>query len=331
MASANRVFTLALPRLPEVELREGRWWIDADGREVSLSNLDKVFWPETGITKGDVVAYYWGVAEAILPHLRDRPLTLKRMPEGINGPHFFQKAPPAHTPRWVPRCTVTRDDETAEMLCVETVADLLFVVGLGCIDLHPLHSRCGSLDRPDYLVFDLDPFPPSGFAETLAVARHVRAALNVLGLQGFPKTSGASGLQVYIPVAGDYTYQQTRALTEALGRLILEADPDRVTMEWSLGNRPGKVFIDHNMNRLGANIAAVYSVRPETEATVSMPLTWDEVAKGKVRPGMFTMTKALRRLDSRGDLFAPVQGPGQELGPSLDRMGITLGSDRGRR
>ena len=327
----KRAFTLPFPQLPEFEERDGRWWLDVDGHRLALSHLDKVFWPETGITKGDLVAYYWNVAEAILPHLHGRPLTLRRMPDGAAGPHFFQKSPPAHTPAWVPRCPVTRDGETTEMLHVKTAADLLFMIGLGCIDLHPLHSRCGALDRPDYLVFDLDPSPPSGFAETLAVAQQVGAALEALGLRGYPKTSGATGLQVYVPVAPHHSYAETRSLTEHLGRLLLQANPERVTMEWSLDRRPGKVFIDHNMNRPGANIASVYSVRPEPAATVSMPITWQEVAAGRVRPEMFTMTSAVARLHELGDLFVPPSDPGQDLGPSLQRLGVLAGGVEGRR
>jgi bifunctional non-homologous end joining protein LigD len=298
--------------------------VDVDGARLRLSNLDKVYWPAEGITKGDLVAYYWNVAATILPHLRDRPLTLKRMPGGVDGGHFFQKAVPGHAPATMPRCAAGQETGIEEeALLVAGAADLLFVVGLGCIDFHPRHARCATPQHPDYLVFDLDPFPPAGFAETLAVARHVHAALDTLGLRGYPKTSGATGLHVYVPLRPDFGHDQARGLAGRLARLIAEADPGRVTLEWALGRRPGGVFIDHNMNRRGASLAAVYSVRPEPGATVSMPLTWAEVEAGDVRPEMFTMTSALARLAEEGDLFLPVVTEPQDLGPALQRMGVS--------
>jgi bifunctional non-homologous end joining protein LigD len=298
--------------------------VDTGGARVRLSHLDKVFWPEEGITKGDLVAYYWNIAATILPHLRDRPLTLKRMPGGIDGGHFFQKAVPGHAPASIPRCPPENGAGSGEeALMVAAAEDLLFVVGLGCVDFHPRHARCATPQYPDYLVFDLDPFPPAGFAEALAVARHVRVVLEELGLRGYPKTSGATGLHVYVPIGPGFGHDRVRDLAGRVARLIAEADPERVTLEWALGRRPGGVFIDHNMNRRGATLAAAYSVRPEPGATVSMPLSWTEVEAGEVRPESFTMTSAVARLAARGDIFLPVMTAPQDLGPALRRMGVS--------
>jgi bifunctional non-homologous end joining protein LigD len=321
----DRPSAIGFPEPLPAERRGEYWWLASDGVEIRLSNLDKVLWPEEGITKGELLAYYWNVADHILPHLTGRPLTLKRMPDGIAGGYFYQKDAPDHTPDWMPRCAIEPEDgKIDEMLVVDRAAHLMFVSNLGAIEFHPLHARCETYDRPDYLVFDLDPFEPAGFAEVLAVAHHVGAALDALDLTGFPKTSGASGIQVYVPVASKHTFAETRALAEQLGRLIQEADPDRVTMEWRIADRGGKVFFDHNMNRRAASLAAAYSVRPLPGAPVSTPLDWSEIEKAEIRPNMFRMDTIFERLDENGDLFSPVAGPGQDLDRVLDRLGIVI-------
>jgi len=298
--------------------------MEADGRELRLSNLDKVFWPDEGYTKGDVIAYYFNVSGLILPHLLERPLTMKRMPDGIAGPFFYEKSAPSHTPDWLPRCPVESEEAKTgiiDYLMVEGTAGVLFIANLGCIEFHPLHSRCRSVDSPDYLFFDLDPFPPITFDDVLAVAMHVKAALDALGLVGYPKTSGATGMQIYVPVEPGYSYEQVREFVGAVGRMIQKADQDRVTMAWQISNRSGKVFIDHNMNRAGANISAAYSLRPEPGATVSTPLTWDEVKKG-VTPQQFTIETVWKRFKRVGDLFEGVRTKPQDLGPALEAMGL---------
>ena len=186
---------------------------------------------------------------------------------------------------------------------VDDTATLLYVANLGCIEMHPLHSRCEDVEHPDYLFFDLDPFEPYTYEDVLTVARHIKVLLDQLGLTAYPKTSGATGLQIYVPVKrGAYTYGQVRAFVGACGRMITKADPDRVTMAWKIADRTGKVFIDHNMNRQGANIAAAYSLRPEPRAPVSTPLTWDEVFEGGFEPQDF-------RIDNVWDRFAEVRRP----------------------
>jgi bifunctional non-homologous end joining protein LigD len=297
--------------------------MEADGRELRLSNLDKVFWPDEGYTKGDLVAYYFNVAELILPYLRERPLTMKRMPDGVAGPFFYEKTAPSHTPEWIARCPV-RSDESKDgvigYLTVNDLATLLFVANLGCIEMHPLHSRCASIDTPDYLFFDLDPMGAS-FEDVLIVARHVHAALGALGLTGYPKTSGATGVQIYVPVEPGWSYEQVRDFVGTLGRTIERADREHVTMAWQIDKRTGKVFIDHNMNRSGANISAVYSLRPEAGATVSTPLEWEEVEAG-VTPRDFRIENVWERFGALGDLFEGVRASPQELGPALEAVGL---------
>ena len=322
--TSGRAFTVEFPQPLPAEKRGDAWWMDAEGRELRLSNLDKVFWPDEGYTKGDLLAYYYNVAELILPHLRERPLTMKRMPDGISGPFFYEKTAPSHTPDWIPRCPV-RSDESKDgvigYLMVNDLATLLFVANLGCIEMHPLHSRCSTIETPDYLFFDLDPMGAS-FEDVLIVARHVRAALGALGLTGYPKTSGATGVQIYVPVEPGWSYDQVRDFVGTLGRTIERADRDHVTMAWQIDKRTGKVFIDHNMNRSGANISAVYSLRPEAGATVSTPLLWEEVDTG-VTPQDFRIDNVWERFGKLGDLFEGVRTSPQELGPALEAVGLS--------
>ncbi|HSJ50995.1 MAG TPA: non-homologous end-joining DNA ligase [Actinomycetota bacterium] len=321
--SGGPAFTVEMPRPLPVEQRGDAWWMEADGRELRLSNLDKVFWPDEGYTKGDLVAYYFNVAELILPHVRDRPLTMKRMPDGMAGGFFYEKTAPSHTPDWVERCPVESDDAKGGVigyLMVNDLSTLLYVANLGCIEMHPLHSRCASVEQPDYLFFDLDPMGAS-FEDVLAVSGHVRAALDALGLVGYPQTSGATGVQIYVPVVPGYSYDQVRDFVGTVGRMIERADRDRVTMAWQIERRTGKVFIDHNMNRTGANISAAYSLRPELRATVSTPLTWDEVEAG-LTPQGFRIDNVWGRFEKVGDLFAGVRDEPQDLTTALEAVGL---------
>jgi bifunctional non-homologous end joining protein LigD len=325
-------FTVDVPR--PLEARKGdrdAWWIEAGDRELRVSNLNKVFWPAEGYTKGDLIAYYLNVAELLLPHLDGRPLTMKRMPDGIDGESFYEKTAPSHTPEWIHRCTVLSEDAKTgriDYITVDDLATLLFVANLGAIEMHPLHSHCSDVEHPDYLFFDLDPFPPYTYEDVLNVARHIGVLLDQLGLTSFPKTSGATGLQIYVPLEpGAYTYAQTRAFVGACGRMIGRADPDRVTMAWRIADRAGKVFIDHNMNRQGANIAAAYSLRPEPRAPVSTPLTWDEVRTGGFEPQDFRIDNVWERFARVGDLWAGVLGPGMDLGAAMDALGVVVEED----
>jgi len=310
------------------------WFVEMNGRDLRLSNLTKVFWPTEGYTKGDLIAYYANVADLIGPHLRGRPLTMKRMPDGAEGPFFYEKTAPSHTPDWIHRCKVLSEDSKTgviDYLVVDDSATMLYVANLGCIEMHPLHSRCEDVEHPDYLFFDLDPFPPYTYEDVLAVARHVKVLLDQLSIPSYPKTSGATGMQIYVPVRrGAYTYGQVRAFVGACGRMIGRADKDRVTMAWRVADRAGKVFIDHNMNRQGANIAAVYSLRPEPGATVSTPLGWDEVEEGGFEPSDFRIDNVWERFAERGDLFEGVLTEEVDLSAAFEALDVKVEDEEPR-
>src|SRR5919198_2758379 len=298
----------------------------ADGRLLRVSNLDKRYWPDDGYSKGDLLAYYWNVAELLLPPLRDRPLTMKRMPDGLAGEPFYEKQVPAHAPDWLPPAAVPSEDETrvVEFVVVQDLPTLEYVANLGCIEMHPLHSRAGSLDRPDYAFFDLDPFPPYTFADVRTVAMLVKVVLDGLGLRGYPKTSGATGMQVFVPLQPVHPYADVRAFVERVGRLVARAYPEKATMAWPVADRAGKVFIDHQMNRAGANIASVYSLRPLPGAPVSTPLDWDEVG-ADLEPGDFRIDNVWDRF-ALGDRFAGVLEDRQTLDAAMDALGLRPGS-----
>jgi bifunctional non-homologous end joining protein LigD len=325
---SGKVFTVDFPKPLPAERDGEHWWMEVDERRLRLSNLDKVFWSEEGYTKGDLIAYYYNAAEYILPYLAERPLTMKRMPDGAGGKFFYEKSAPSHTPDWIPRCPTPTGDNAKgviDYLMVENTAGLLFVANLGCVEFHPLHARCAQPGFPDYFFFDLDPFEPYTYGDVLAVARHVKAALESFGLTGYPKTSGATGMQIYVPVEQRWTYEQVRAFVGSVGRAIRDADPDRVTMKPRVADRDGHIYIDHNMNREGANIAATYSLRPEPGATVSTPVTWEEVAKG-VTPQDFRIDNVFERLARIGDLFRPVLDEPQDPSEAFTAVGVEFES-----
>jgi len=293
----------------------------AGGRELRVSNLDKVYWPQDRLTKRDLLAYYWNAAPLLLPHLVDRPLTMLRMPDGIEGEAFYEKQVPGHAPDWLPTAPVPGDDgKVTDMVMAQDLASLLYVINLGCIELHPLHSRAGSLDRPEFALFDLDPFEPYTFADVRAVAKLVKVVLDGLGLRGYPKTSGATGMQVYVPLEPVHPYPDVRAFVEQVGRLLVRAYREKVTMAWPVAERAGKVFIDHQMNRRGANIACAYSLRPRRGAPVSTPLDWDEL-DDDLEPGDFRIDNVWERF-ARGDRFAPVLSDRQSLAAAMEALGV---------
>ena len=298
-----------------IELRKGK-------RVLRLSNLDKVFWPEEGITKGDLLSYYRAVAPVLLAHVRDRPFTLKRYPDGIEGEHFFQKDAPKHMPDWIPtrefavstRESPRRHRKIHAPLVNDELA-LLWMVNMGCIDLNTWYSRVDKPDRPDFVLFDLDPAADAGFPETIQVALLVKEVLDALGLAGFPKTSGSKGIHVLVPIERRHTYEQTREFAEIVAATLARTHRGLVTTEWTKAKRRG-VLIDANQNGEGKTIAAVYSVRPRPGAPVSTPLRWDEVKDG-LDPATFTIDAVLRRVEEHGDLFEGVLGTRQRLGAAL--------------
>ena len=290
----------------------------ADDGPVKLSNLDKLFWPDEGITKGDLVDYYRAVAAVLVPHLRHRPFTMRRYPDGAYGKAFFQKDAPSHMPEWIPRFRVevsTRGRpprrKWIDAPVVNDEAALLWMVNMGCIDMNTWYSRVDRPDRPDFVLFDLDPSPDVGFRETVQVARLVKDALDALGLAGFPKTSGADGMHVLVPVERRYGYDETRELAEIVAGAIARTHRGLATTEWSKAKRRG-VLIDANQNGEGKTIASVYSVRPKPGAPVSTPLRWEEVDES-LDPAAFTTAVVLERVRRHGDLFAGVLTTRQRL------------------
>jgi bifunctional non-homologous end joining protein LigD len=297
------------------EIRKGK-------RILKLSNLDKAFWPDEGITKGDLLSYYRAVAGVLVPHLRDRPFTMKRYPDGWQGDFFFQKDAPKHMPDWIETRTIevsTRESprrrrKIAAPLVNDELA-LLWMVNMACIDMNTWYSRVDRPDRPDWVLFDLDPSPDVGFAETVEVALLVKQALDALGLRGYPKTSGSDGMHVLVPVARRHTYADTREFSAIVAGALARTHRGLITTQWSKAKRRG-VLIDSNQNGEGKTIASVYSVRPRAGAPVSTPLRWAEV-NADLDPAEFTMDVVLERVRSRGDLFADVLGGGQSLGAAL--------------
>jgi bifunctional non-homologous end joining protein LigD len=297
------------------EIRKGK-------RVLKLSNLDKPFWPEEGITKGDLLAYYRDVAPAIVPHLKDRPFTMKRYPDGWKGKFFFQKDAPKHMPDWIPTRPFeasTRDKppqrRVIDFPLVNDELALLWVVNMGCIDMNTWYSRVDKPSRPDWVLFDLDPSPDVGFPETIKVALLIKETLDLLGLESFPKTSGSEGIHILVPVARRHTYAQTREFSEIIAGAIARAHPGLATTEWTKAKRRG-VLIDSNQNGEGKTIASVYSVRPKAGAPVSTPLRWDEVNES-LDPAAFTMDAVRERVASEGDLFEGVLTTKQSLSEAL--------------
>jgi bifunctional non-homologous end joining protein LigD len=297
----------------EPEVRRGR-------RTLKLSNLDKPFWPEEGITKGELLAYYRDVAPVLVPHLRKRPFTMKRYPDGWNGKSFFQKQAPSHVPDWIetaPFPASTRDGEkrVIDYLLVDDELALLWVVNMGCIDMHAWASRADLPDKPDWVMFDLDPSEGSGFGEVIEVALLVKQALDVLELESVPKTSGSRGIHVLVPITRRHRFDEVREFAGIVAGALARAHPGLVTTEWTRAKRKG-VLVDANQNGPGKTTAAVYSVRPRAGAPVSTPLRWDEVKPG-LETAAFTMDVVLDRVAREGDLFARVLEGGQSLGGAL--------------
>jgi bifunctional non-homologous end joining protein LigD len=292
-------------------------------RELRVSNLDKVFWPDEGITKGDLIAYYRDVAEVLVPHLRKRPFTMKRYPDGWKGKHFFQKQAPSHMPSWIERVPLpasTREGEKKiiEYALVNDELALLWMVNMGCIDMHAWSSRVDKPERPDWVMFDLDPAEGATFDDVVTVARLVKDTLDLLELQGYPKTSGSRGIHILVPVARRHTFGDARDFASIVAGALARAHPGLVTTEWSRKKRKG-VLVDANQNRAGATNASVYSVRPRAGAPVSTPLRWEEVVPG-LDFTAFTMEAVLDRVARDGDLFAGVLAGGQSLTKALHAL-----------
>jgi len=291
-------------------------------RELTLSNLDKPFWPDEGITKGDLLEYYERIAPVLLPHIAHRPFTMRRYPDGAYGKVFFQKDAPSHMPEWIPRFHAQvsqRDKERTRRWIDFPVVDdelaLLWMVNMGCIDMNTWYSRVDRPERPDFVLFDLDPTPEVPWPQTIQVALILRQLLDSLGLVSFPKTSGGKGFHVLVPVERRSTFEDTRSFSEIVAGAIARAHPKLATTEWSKSRRRG-VLIDANQNGEGKTIASAYSVRPRPKAPVSTPLEWDEVDED-LDPAAFTMDAVLERVEQRGDVYAGLLTTKQSLSKAL--------------
>ncbi|MGV9010976.1 MAG: DNA ligase D [Flavobacteriales bacterium] len=300
------------PKSAVVNENKARERIVKDGRHsVQLTNLDKVFWPKEGYTKGDVLAYYECIAPLLLPHLKDRPESLYRTPNGIKGPGFFQKDAGGNAPSWVPSVKIASDSRGGadiDYILCNDLGTLLYLVNLGCIELNPWTSRKQHLLKPDHIVMDLDPSKGNKFDEVVEAALAVKVILDRIGINGFCKTSGSTGIHVYIPTGGKYTFEQLAPVAKNIMRVVNGMLPKTTTLERSLAKRSTKhIYVDHLQNRKGQTLASVYSIRPKPGATVSTPLEWDEV-----RPGLdlreFTIHTVPTRVEKVGDLFQGVLG-----------------------
>ncbi|MHB1126606.1 MAG: non-homologous end-joining DNA ligase [Bacillota bacterium] len=288
---------------------------EVNEHNLELTNLDKVFWPEDCYTKADLLDYYAQAAPWLLPHLCQRPMVMSRYPDGIAGKTFYQKDCPDYAPDWLPTVPVYSESTKKVInycLCSD-VDSLLWLVNQGCIEMHPWLSSYLTPENPEAAIFDLDPDPPADFADVLEIALLVRDALEVFGLRCYPKTSGATGLHIYVPIERRYNYEQVRQFTGWIAAMITKFHPGRATTERAVQRRTGRVYLDYLQNSLGKTIASVYSVRPHTGAPVSIPLTWDEVKLGQIRPEHFNMDNAVQSGMERKELFEPVLTDRQSL------------------
>ena len=278
-----------------------------DGREVRLTNLRKPFWSERGITKGDLIQYYADVAPVLLPHIADRAMVMKRYPHGAAGEFFFMKRAPEPRPRWIRICEIDHGSKgVIPFPVIDDVASLLWVINLGCIDLNQWYARCDDVDRPDYMHFDLDPGDGVQFAQVLECGLIVKEALETLSMKPLAKTSGSKGLHVYVPIVRGPEQGDVRELAQKIAGILAAARPKLMTSEYRRTNRPkGRVLVDYNQNRWGSTLASIYSVRPTPQATVSTPITWDEVAAG-VRIEDFRLDNVRDRIARLGDLWKPL-------------------------
>jgi bifunctional non-homologous end joining protein LigD len=287
--------------------------VSVGGRDLKLSNLDKVLWPETGFTKGQMIDYYARIAPVMLPHLAGRPITLRRFPNGVGGPSFFEKNCPSHRPAWVP--TIRMGDVSFCLL--EEPASLVWVANLAAMELHPSLATRADLARPTSIVFDLDPGPGADAATCARVALLLREALTALSLASLVKTSGSKGLQMYVPLNTDVSYEETRPFSLALAQVIERSHPDLVVTTQDKSVRPNKVLIDWSQNSSFKTTVAVYSVRARPHPSVSTPVTWEEVESaervGDAAGLAFEAADVLDRVGRHGDLMAPVLTVEQEL------------------
>ncbi|MGX5685551.1 DNA ligase D [Chryseobacterium cucumeris] len=312
--------TKASPKKTKVSEKEKE--VTLDQHSVKLTNQDKVYFPKDDITKGDVIEYYQSVARYILPYLKNRPLSLNRFPNGIEEQGFYQKDAGDHVPDWIKTTQVYSEsnDKYIDYIYCNDKATLAYLNNLGCIDLNPWNSSLPDLEHPDYLVLDLDPSSKNTFDEVIETALQVNEVLKSIKIKGYCKTSGSTGIHIYIPMGGKYDFDQVKDFAHILMKQVNEKLPKITTLERSLQKRDNKkIYLDYLQNRTGQTLASAYSLRPKPGASVSMPLEWDELKPG-MKPTDFTIDNALDRIKEKGDLFKPVLGKGIDMMKALEML-----------
>jgi len=273
-----------------------------ESKELKLTNLSKVLWPDDNITKADFIKYYVQIAPVILPHLKDRPMVFTRYPNGIYGKAFYQKNVPEYAPDWLETFKIETGGQITEYVVINDIKSLVWAANQASIELHPWLSRTSSLENPDFVIFDLDPMENTDFEDARKVALALKKMLENEGLIGLPKTSGSTGIQIYVPIDCKYTYQQVREFARLFCLAIERVFPEITTTERNVSKRNRKLYLDYLQNVKGKTIVAPYSPRPRRGAPVSCPLTWEELEQG-VTPDMFTIKNVPDRIRQKGDLF----------------------------
>jgi bifunctional non-homologous end joining protein LigD len=333
--SASSAPVLREPEEIERELNRGKREeaiLEIEGRPVRVRNLNKVYFPEAGHTKRDLLAWYYHVAPMLLPFLESRPLVLHRYPNGIAGSPFYQKDAGLERPEWIETVRIASEGRTKEIeyYLANDVAALLFLANLGCIEQNPWSSRVPDSGKPDYLFFDLDPVEGAPFATAVTVARGIAKLLKEIGCTAFFKTSGATGMHIYLPLEPVYSYEQGRSFVEIVARVAAAHMPGLTTLERSVARRPeGTIYLDYSQNGYGRPLASVYSVRPVAQAAISAPVTASELRKTLV-PGRFTLRTMRTRLSRKGDLWGSFWGKRQRIEEPLARLVEIAGEGRGK-
>jgi bifunctional non-homologous end joining protein LigD len=298
-----------VPELPGIEIPRNvvEADVEVDGGRVHLTNLQKIFWPELGLTKRDLLQYYLDVSPWLLPHVKDRAMVMKRYPNGVHGSFFFMKRAPQPRPHFIPICSIEHaSGNIIGFPVIQHVASLLWVVNLGCIDLNPWYARCDDVWRPDFLHFDLDPTPQTPFERVLETALIVRDALAELKIKSYAKTTGSRGMHIYIPIVRGPDQKDVWTFAKAFSQELARRHPQTITAEYRVAKRPtGHVLADYNQNAWNRTLASVYSVRPTIKATISTPVSWEEVERG-IRIEDFTIKNVPARVRKVGDLWAPL-------------------------
>lgn len=296
--------------------------VRVEGREVRLSNLEKVFWPG-GITKAQLVGYYSDIAPVVIPHLRNRPLVMKRYPDGIGGESFYQKECPDYAPDWIETYPVSHTEKNINYIVCNDAATLVWLANQACIEIHAWLSVLDNVECPDIAVMDLDPSEGSTFNDVIDIALLCRRALEEYGLKPYAKTSGASGLHIFVPIESSYPFRMVTLAMQYIAELITGVYPARATVERTVAKRAGKIYLDYLQNARGRTMAFQYSLRPLPDAPVSTPLLWEELEERRINPGSFNINTIFQRIDKYGDLLGDMRGNRRSLAGLLEAAGGT--------